>query len=137
MVIIKYCKKKLFTSMTYFLNKKVKESSPIKQTLVHIFGIGPSLAEFFCKKVGVKPSLKFSRLTSRQVTLLSDALTKDKDNLNQEELSRTIYENVLRLTHIRSYRGVRHKKGLPLRGQRTRTNSKTAKRNNKIQNRSR
>jgi small subunit ribosomal protein S13 len=119
--------------MAYFLNRKINETSPLKQTLTCVFGVGPSSAESFCKKVGIKSTLKFSKLTSKQVSFLSDVLTKDKNNLIQEELSRGLYENVARLTQIRSYRGIRHKKGLPLRGQRTRTNSKTAKRHNKVQ----
>ena len=119
----------------YLLNKRVNEKSPIKHALTRVFGVGPFLADFFCKKVGIRSTLKLEKLTSRQVTFLTDLLIKDKENLKQEELSRSLYENVMRLSQIRSYRGLRHKRGLPLRGQRTRTNSMTAKRQNKVQNR--
>lgn len=90
---------------------------------------------FFCKKVGVKATLKLEKVTSKQRAILIDLLTKDRINMKQEELSRFLYENVARLVQIRSYRGLRHRKGLPCRGQRTRTNSTTVKRQNKKQNR--
>ena len=123
--------------MAYFLNKKVNDESPVSRALVRVVGVGPFLADAFCKKIGIKPTLKLRDLTSKQITLLADTVIKDRVNLKQEELARNLYDNVVRLTQIRSYRGIRHKKGLPLRGQRTRTNSKTAKRHNKIYNRSR
>ena len=69
--------------------------------------------------------------TTKQIARLLEG----KIHLKQEELSRYLYENIVRLAQVRSYRGVRHKKGLPLRGQRTRTNFKTAKRHNSIKNR--
>jgi small subunit ribosomal protein S13 len=121
--------------MIYLLNKKVDEKSPIKQALMQIFGVGPFLSDFFCKKVGVKATLKLEKVTSKQRAILIDLLTKDRINMKQEELSRFLYENVARLVQIRSYRGLRHRKGLPCRGQRTRTNSTTVKRQNKKQNR--
>ena len=111
--------------MAYLLNNKVSEKSTIKQALTRIFGVGPFLADSFCKKVGIRPTLKLEKVT----------IVKDKIHLKQEELSRYLYENIVRLAQVRSYRGVRHKKGLPLRGQRTRTNFKTAKRHNSIKNR--
>jgi small subunit ribosomal protein S13 len=123
--------------MAYFLNKKVNDESPVSQALVRVVGVGPFLANTFCKKIGIRPTLKLRDLTSKQVALLADIVVKDKVNLKQEELIRDLYDNVVKLTQIRSYRGMRHKKGLPLRGQRTRTNSKTAKRRNKIYSRSR
>jgi len=123
--------------MAYFLNKKVNDNSPISQALVRVLGIGPFLADTFCKKIGIKPTLKLRDLTQKQITLLADTVVKDKVHLKQEELIRNLYENVVRLAQIRSYRGMRHKRGLPLRGQRTRTKSKTAKRQNKIYSRSR
>ena len=123
--------------MTYFLNKKVNDKSPIKQTLMSGFGIGPFLADSFCKKIGLKPTVKLSSLTQKQISLITDTVIGDKVNLKQEELTRNLFENVTKLVQTRSYRGLRHKRGLPLRGQRTRTNSKTAKRHNKIRSRSR
>jgi small subunit ribosomal protein S13 len=119
----------------YLLNKKVDEKSPIKYALTRVFGVGAFLADFFCKKIGIRSTLRLEKLTSRQVTFLTDLLIKDKTFSKQEELSRSLYENITRLAQIRSYRGLRHKRGLPLRGQRTRTNSMTARRQNKIQNR--
>ena len=121
--------------MAYLLNNKVSEKSTIKQALTRIFGVGPFLADSFCKKVGISPTLELEKVSTKQLSLLTDTIVKDKIHLKQEELSRYLYENIVRLAQVRSYRGVRHKKGLPLRGQRTRTNFKTAKRHNSIKNR--
>jgi len=118
--------------MIYFLNKRVNEKIPIKQALMRVYGVGPFLADSFCKKVGINPILKLDKATSKQLALLIDTVFKDKQNFKEEELSRYLYGNSVRLAQIRSYRGLRYKKGLPLRGQRTRTNSKTAKRKNKV-----
>ena len=121
--------------MIYFLNKKVDNKIPIKQALMRIFGVGSFLADSFCKKVGINPILKLDKVTSKQMSLLVDTVFKDKNNFKEEELSRYLYGNSVKLAQIRCYRGSRYKKGLPLRGQRTRTNAKTAKRKNKVQNR--
>lgn len=121
--------------MAYLLNNKVSEKSTIKQALTRVFGVGPFLADSFCKKVGISPTLKLEKVSTKQLSFLTDTIIKDKVHLKQEELSRYLYENIVRLAQVRSYRGVRRKKGLPLRGQRTRTNFKTAKRHNSIKNR--
>jgi|GEM_PF-2561274 small subunit ribosomal protein S13 len=121
--------------MIYFLNKKVKEKIPIKQALMRIFGVGSFLSESFCKKIGINPILKLDEATPKQIALIIDTVFKDKDTFKEEELSRYLYGNSVRLAQIRCYRGLRYKKGLPIRGQRTRTNAKTAKRKNKVQNR--
>jgi len=121
--------------MIYFLNKKVKEKIPIKQALMRVFGVGSFLAGSFCKKVGINPILKLDKATPKQIALIIDTVFKDKDTFKEEELSRYLYGNSVKLAQIRCYRGSRYKKGLPLRGQRTRTNAKTAKRKNKVQNR--
>jgi small subunit ribosomal protein S13 len=123
--------------MVYFLNQNINEKKPLKQVLIQILGIGPFSANNFCKDLGLNSNIRFYKLSAKQVAVLGDKITKDQTNLKQEELIRNIYENVKTLSQIRTYRGQRHKFGLPLRGQRTRTNSKTAKRHNKILNRSR
>lgn len=123
--------------MVYFLNQNVNERKPIKQILTKILGVGPFLAEGFCRDLGYNPNLPLRELSPKQIAALGDKVIKDPTTPKQEELVRNVYENVKTLAQIRVYRGQRHKAGLPLRGQRTRTNGKTAKRHNRILNRSR
>ena len=123
--------------MVYFLNQNVSKRKPIKQILTKVLGVGPFLAEGFCRDLGYNPNLHFSELSPKQIAVLGDKVIKDQTTPKQEELVRNVYENVKVLAQMRSYKGQRHKAGLPLRGQRTRTNAKTAKRHNRILNRSR
>jgi small subunit ribosomal protein S13 len=121
--------------MSSFLNKQVNEKSPVKQVLTSVFGVGPLNAALFCKDLGFSPKLSFCQLSAKQQATLADHIVRNNKFLIRDGLTRFNYDNLKRLVLMRSYRGLRHKKGLPLRGQRTRTNAKSAKKQNKGENR--
>ena len=92
--------------------------------LTAIFGVGRSQARTACEAAGVKPDTKVKDLTEAEVTALRSAIAK----LPVEgDLRREVSMNIKRLMDLGSYRGMRHRKGLPMRGQRTRTNARTRK----------
>jgi small subunit ribosomal protein S13 len=92
--------------------------------LTAIFGVGRTQALSACEAAGVKPDTKVKDLTEAEVTALRSAIAK----LPVEgDLRREVSMNIKRLMDLGSYRGMRHRKGLPMRGQRTRTNARTRK----------
>jgi small subunit ribosomal protein S13 len=92
--------------------------------LTSIFGVGRSQALRVCEAAGVKFETKVKDLTEAEVTALRSAIAK----LPVEgDLRREVAMNIKRLMDLGSYRGLRHRKGLPMRGQRTRTNARTRK----------
>ena len=92
--------------------------------LTAIFGVGRSQALAACEAAGVKTNTKVKDLTEAEVTALRSAIAK----LPVEgDLRREVSMNIKRLMDLGSYRGMRHRKGLPMRGQRTRTNARTRK----------
>jgi small subunit ribosomal protein S13 len=92
--------------------------------LTAIFGIGRPTAIAICKKVGIEPLGKIKSLTEAEL----EAIRTEIANYTIEgDLRREISMNIKRLTDLGCYRGIRHRRGLPLRGQRTRTNARTRK----------
>jgi small subunit ribosomal protein S13 len=92
--------------------------------LTAIFGVGRTQALNACEAAGVKTDTKVKDLTEAEVTALRSAIAK----LPVEgDLRREVSMNIKRLMDLGSYRGMRHRKGLPMRGQRTRTNARTRK----------
>ncbi len=96
-------------------------------SLTYIFGIGPSLSKKILKKAKVDESKYVKDLTEEETKKLREAV--EKEHRTEGELRRERREAVERLKRIDSYRGTRHKKGLPVRGQNTRTNSRTVRGN--------
>ncbi len=93
--------------------------------LPKIYGIGLALARKICEKTDIDPMKKTNDLTPQEVSKIEKYI---EANLKVEgELRREIKENIKRLIQIQCYRGIRHQKGLPVRGQRTRTNARTRK----------
>ena len=92
--------------------------------LTHIFGVGRSRAKVICETTGIKPTTKVKDLTEAEVNAIRSALAK---NAVEGDLRRENSMNIKRLMDLGSYRGMRHRKGLPVRGQRTRTNARTRK----------
>ena len=101
------------------LNKRVEVG------LTYIYGIGPSLAREMLQKTGVDPNTYVKDLTDDEVVKLRDAI--DRDLTVEGDLRRERSQNVKRLMEIGSYRGLRHRRGLPVHGQRTKTNARTRK----------
>ena len=102
-------------------NKRVEYSLP------YIFGIGLVSAQNILTKLGINYDTRVKDLTDSQVAAIQKEIT-DNDNYKVEgELRKEITLNIKRLQEIGSYRGLRHKRGLPVRGQRTKTNARTRK----------
>lgn len=93
--------------------------------LTHIYGIGRSLAQRILKKAGIDPDVKMKDLTEDDVAKVRQIL--EKEYPVEGELRQQISMNIKRLMDIGSYRGLRHRKSLPVRGQRTHTNARTRK----------
>lgn len=91
--------------------------------LTYIFGIGPRTSARVLTIANVDPNLRVRNLTDDQVSRLRDVI--DKEVKVEGELRREIALNIKRLIEIGTYRGLRHRRGLPVRGQRTRTNART------------
>ncbi|HHA19436.1 MAG TPA: 30S ribosomal protein S13 [Methylophaga sp.] len=92
--------------------------------LTAIYGIGRSSAQNICEGTGVAPDKKIKDLTEQEVDALRSAVAKFTV---EGDLRRGVSMNIKRLMDLGSYRGIRHRRGLPLRGQRTRTNARTRK----------
>ncbi|MHB1626803.1 MAG: 30S ribosomal protein S13 [Bacilli bacterium] len=93
--------------------------------LTYIFGIGRSTSNAILEKTGVNPDTRVRDLTEDEVQKLRDEI--DKTLKVEGDLHREVALNIKRLIEIGSYRGMRHRKGLPVRGQRSKTNARTRK----------
>ncbi len=99
----------------------------IEFALTAIFGIGRSLAHTIAREAKIEFDRKPETLTETEVTRLRDII--EKSQRVEGELRRDVFSNIKRLKEIGSYRGIRHGRGLPARGQRTKTNSRTVRGN--------
>lgn len=102
----------------------IPDDKKINISLRYVYGIGPSLANEIIKETGINPDKRAKELSGDEINRIQRSLEKYNVEGN---LRRLIRENVDRLKRIGSYRGLRHKMGLPTRGQRTRTNARTRK----------
>src|SRR5262247_3454682 len=93
--------------------------------LQYIHGIGPKKANEIMAKVGIPDERRVAQLTDQEVLQIREVI--DRDYVVEGDLRRETAMNIKRLMDLGCYRGVRHKKGLPVRGQRTRTNARTRK----------
>jgi small subunit ribosomal protein S13 len=93
--------------------------------LQYIHGIGPKFAKDICEKVNIPAGRRVSQLTDAEILQIREAI--DRDYLVEGDLRREVITNVKRLMDLGCYRGLRHRKGLPVRGQRTHTNARTRK----------
>ena len=103
----------------------VPREKRIEIGLTYIFGIGRSTANKILAQVGISPDTYVRDLTEEEVTRLRDTI--DKELIVEGDLRRERANNVKRLSEIGCYRGLRHRRGLPSRGQRTKTNARTRK----------
>ena len=95
--------------------------------LTYIYGIGRARAPKILAETGVDPSTRVKDLTDEEVNRIRDYVESDSENLIEGDLRREIAMNIKRLREIGCYRGIRHRKGLPVRGQKTKTNARTCK----------
>ena len=103
----------------------VPRDKHIEISLTYIFGIGPTTARRLLTLAGIAPELRTRDLTDAQVGRLRDIIAKQLQGRVEGDLRRQIALNIKRLMEIGTYRGLRHRRGLPVRGQRTRTNART------------
>ena len=94
-------------------------------SLTYLFGIGRKTSEEIVEKLGLDPSMRAHNLSDEDVSKLNAMLTSEY--LVEGDLRRQVQNNIKRLISINSYRGMRHRSGLPTRGQRTRCNARTRK----------
>ena len=95
----------------------------IEVSLRYIYGIGPTLSRRILAQARVDPNVRVKDLTEEEVAHIREVI--DKGHMVEGDLRRTVDQNIKRLVEIGSYRGLRHRRGLPVRGQRTRTNART------------
>jgi len=93
--------------------------------LRYIYGIGPAKAQDICAKVGIAEAKRVNQLSDDEVLRIREVI--DRDYQVEGDLRREVAMNIKRLMDLGCYRGLRHRKGLPVRGQRTHTNARTRK----------
>jgi small subunit ribosomal protein S13 len=103
----------------------IPDNKPIRISLRYIYGIGPSNAVLILKEAGIDGQTRANKLTEDQLAQIAGII--DNTYLVEGALRRSVSQNISRLRDIRCYRGERHRRGLPVRGQRTRTNARTRK----------
>jgi small subunit ribosomal protein S13 len=111
--------------MPRLLGVDIPNDRPTAVSLTYLFGVGPSVARELCHKAGVNPQAKARELREDELARITALL--DKDYVVEGQLRRQTAQNIARLKDIGCYRGLRHRRGLPVRGQRTRTNARTRK----------
>ncbi len=97
----------------------------VEIALTYIYGIGRTKAQKICQTVGIPPERRVNQMTDDEVLRIREVI--DRDLMVEGDLRREVAMNIKRLTDLGSYRGIRHRKGLPVRGQRTHTNARTRK----------
>ena len=103
----------------------IPEKKKLKISLTYIFGIGPTKALQICKRCNLDPEARVNTLSEAQVGAINNDLQDNE--MVEGDLKRQVQQNIRRLQSIGSYRGLRHRRGLPVRGQRTKTNARTRK----------
>ncbi|MDF2367884.1 30S ribosomal protein S13 [Sneathiella sp.] len=93
--------------------------------LTYIHGIGPAKAKEICNSVGLAPEVRVNALSDAEVVKIRETI--DSDHIVEGDLRRQTSMNIKRLMDLGCYRGLRHRRGLPVRGQRTHTNARTRK----------
>jgi small subunit ribosomal protein S13 len=110
--------------MARIANVNIPTNKHVGIALTHIFGIGRNRALIVCKAADVPPATVVKDLTEAEVTRLREVIAKIAV---EGDLRREVAMNIKRLMDLGCYRGIRHRRGLPMRGQRTRTNARTRK----------
>ncbi len=107
----------------------IPDNKRVEVSLTRVFGIGPAQAKDVISKAGVQENPRVSDLTESELTRIREIIDREKNV--EGDLKRELNTNIRRLIDIGSYRGMRHRRGLPVRGQRTRTNAR-AKRGRRV-----
>jgi len=97
----------------------------VEIALRYIHGIGPAKAKEICEQVSIASERRVNQLTDAEVLQIREVI--DRDHMVEGDLRRDVAVNIKRLMDLGNYRGLRHRRGLPVRGQRTHTNARTRK----------
>ena len=111
--------------MARFAGIDLPREKRVEIGLTYIYGIGVSASRRILKETGINPDTRVKDLTDEEVAKLRDNI--DKNHVVEGDLRRDVAMDIKRLIEIGCYRGTRHRKGLPCRGQRTKTNARTRK----------
>jgi small subunit ribosomal protein S13 len=103
----------------------IPNDKPAWVSLAYIHGIGYYLARKILKEANIDPQLRAGKMTEDEVSRISQII--DRDHMVEGQLRRQINQDISRLREINCYRGIRHKRGLPVRGQQTQSNARTRK----------
>lgn len=103
----------------------IPEKKKIRYSLRYIHGIGPKFADAILAEAGIDPDKRANELNDQEVGMIAQII--DASYIVEGALRRQVQQSIQRLRDIRAYRGERHRKGLPVRGQRTRCNARTRK----------
>lgn len=103
----------------------IPDNKRLEISLTYIYGIGRAVSNQIIEKMGLDRNMRAHKLTEDDIARLNGLL--QSEYLVEGDLRRQVQNNIKRLVSIHSYRGMRHRTGLPVRGQRTRTNSRTRK----------
>lgn len=110
--------------MARVLNVEIPNDKRVVVSLTYIYGIGLSVAKVICAEAKISENMRVKLLTEEQLTKIREAAKK---YTTEGDLRREVSLNVKRLMEIKCYRGIRHRKGLPVRGQCTQKNARTRK----------
>ena len=110
--------------MARIVGVDIPNDKPVEISLTYIYGIGKHVAGLICKGAKVDGTIRVKDLTDDQLGAIRNEISKFK---TEGDLRREVALNIKRLTEINCYRGLRHRRGLPVRGQRTKTNARTRK----------
>ncbi|MGH8093810.1 MAG: 30S ribosomal protein S13 [Chthoniobacterales bacterium] len=112
--------------MPRLLGVEIPADKRIEASLTYIYGVGPTTAKRVLEQTNIDPNLRAKDLTPQQINEIIQTITHNKLPI-EGDLRREVQSNLKRLQAINCYRGVRHRRGLPVRGQRTSTNARTRK----------
>ena len=111
--------------MPRLLGVDIPNEKPTWVALTYVYGVGPKTSRDLCRKANVDPQRRARDLGEAELARLGTLM--DNDYTVEGQLRRQTQQNIARLKDINCYRGIRHRKGLPVRGQRTHTNARTRK----------
>jgi small subunit ribosomal protein S13 len=103
----------------------IPSNKRVQVALTYIHGIGDTFAKQMCGKVNIPPERRVSQLTESEIIQIREVI--DRDYMVEGDLRRDVAMNIKRLMDLGCYRGLRHRRGLPVHGQRTHTNARTRK----------
>lgn len=113
------------TGVARIAGVNIPTNKPVAISLRYIYGIGPVNAMEICTKTKIPPQKRVNELSDAEVLAMREVI--DRDYMVEGDLRRDVSINIKRLVDLGCYRGLRHRKGLPVRGQRTHTNARTRK----------